>query len=123
MTGANGKRYGTEYSTLLKSGNIKFVKYNDSNSAKTPIETMTKGRIYVTVNAKSELKAITYYDNNGKRIKQIDISGEPHKIKGKLSLPHTHKGYFHSENGTFELSPKELKMVDRVKKIWYNHRK
>ena len=43
-----GKPYGTEYTTLLTSGNIKFVRYNDSGSAKTPRETMTRGRVYVT---------------------------------------------------------------------------
>lgn len=34
--------------------------------------------------------------------------------------PHTHKGYFHSEKGTFTLSEKERKMVDKVIKIWEN---
>ena len=37
-----GKRYGTEYTTLYKAGNIKFVRYNDASSAKTPMETMTR---------------------------------------------------------------------------------
>ena len=58
-----GHKYGTEYRTLLKSGNIKFVKSNESGSTKTPMETMTKGRVYVTVNNKNELTAITYYNN------------------------------------------------------------
>ena len=44
-----GKRYGTEYTTILQSGNIKFVRTN-SGSATPPLETMTKGRIYVTLN-------------------------------------------------------------------------
>lgn len=59
------KIYGTEYSAVLKSGNIKFVKSNESGSTKTPMETMTKGRVYVTVNNKDELTAITYYDSDG----------------------------------------------------------
>jgi hypothetical protein len=115
-----GKRYGTEYTTLYKSGNIKFVRYNDSTAAKAPMETMTKGRIYVTVNNEDELKYITYHDKNNKRFKQIDISGKEHPVNGKYILPHTHKGYEHGEKGTFELSEKEEKMVDRVKKTWYN---
>ena len=39
-----GKIYGSEYHTILKSGNIKFVKYNEGNTT-APMETMTKGRI------------------------------------------------------------------------------
>ena len=57
----SGKRYGTEFSTLYKSGNIKFVRYNDSTATKSPMETMTKGRVYVTVNSRNELKSITYF--------------------------------------------------------------
>ena len=116
----SGKVYGTEYTTLHQSGNIKFVRYNDSKSAKTPMETMTKGRVYATVNAKEEVKAITFYDKSNKRYKQIDIKGKVHYIDGKPALPHTHKGYFHEENGTFDLSSKERKMVDRVLKTWYH---
>ncbi len=112
-----GKKYGTEFSTLLKISNIKFVKYNDSESAKTPMETRTKGRIYVTVNSQNELKTITYYDNDGKRNKSIDLT---HEHNGKR--PHVHKGYEHSESGTSGLSPKEREMVDFVYKAWYNKR-
>lgn len=112
-----GKKYGTEYKTLLKVGNIKFIKYNDSKSSKTPMETMTKGRIYVTVNNKDELTAITYYDKDGKRNKQIDLT---HRHEG--NIPHTHKGYEHNEKGTRGLNAKEKKIVDRIKKIWYNNR-
>lgn len=111
-----GKNYGTEYTTLLKSGNIKFVRYNDSGSAKSPQETMTKSRVYVTVNDKNHLKSITYYDQNNKRYKQIDLSHPHNEIKGY----HTHYGYAHAENGTKTPTPKEQKMIDRVNKIWYN---
>lgn len=112
----NGKKYGTEYRTVLKSGNIKFVVYNDSTAAKTPMETMTKGRVYATVNSKNELHAITYYDKNLKRAKQIDLT----HYHGGLS-PHTHHGYFHDENGTTNLTAKERNMVDRIQKIWNNY--
>ena len=116
-----GHKYGTEYSTLLKSGNIKFIKYNDSKVAKTPLETMTKGRVYVTVNSKDELTAITYYDNDGKRNRQIDLQKAHKGMK-----PHTHHGYEHNENdskkGASKLSTEERKMVDRINKIWYNNK-
>lgn len=116
-----GKIYGTEYSTLLKSGNIKFVKSNKTGSTKTPMETITKGRVYVTVNNKDELTAITYYDNDGKRTRQIDLQKAHKGIK-----PHTHHGYEHNENdsqkGASQLTSEERKMVDRINKIWYNNR-
>lgn len=117
---AKGKAYGTEYSTVLKSGNIKFVVVNEGlNNA--PMETMTKGRVYVTVDKnKNEPKSITYYDKNNMRVKQIDLD----KAHNSL-MPHTHHGYLHNENDSFKgaakLTTEEKKMVDRVKKIWYNH--
>lgn len=45
-------KYGTEYSTIYQSGNIKFVKYNMSGATTAPLETMTSGRVYATVNEK-----------------------------------------------------------------------
>lgn len=118
-----GKKYGTEFSTLLKEGNIKFVKYNDSKSAKTPQETMTKGRVYVTVNDKEELSSITYYDTKGKRTKIIDLMHSHNDIKGN----HAHHGYIHKENdgpkGATNLTPEEKRMVEFVKKIWLNRKR
>lgn len=113
----SGRKYGTEFTSLYQSGNIKFVRYNDSKSAKTPQETMTKGRVYVTVNSKNELKAITYYDKGNKRFKQVDIDHSHNEINGV----HTHWGYNHGESGTARPSVEEKEMVDRVKKLWYNH--
>ncbi len=110
-----GKKYGTEYKTVLKASNIKFVKQTDENSTKTPMETMTKGRVYVTVNSQDTLKSITYYDKEGKRTKQIDLT-HPHETK----TLHTHHGYNHKENGTTNLTTKEKKMVDFVTELWYN---
>ena len=113
----SGKRYGTEYKTLYKSGNIKFVRYNDSDEAKVPMETMTKGRVYVTVNRQDKLKSISYYDKSNKRYKQIDLDHDHNDIKGV----HTHWGYFHKENGTTHPTDKEKNMVDRVTELWYNY--
>lgn len=120
-----GRKYGTEFTSLYQSGNIKFVRYNDSKSAKTPQETMTSGRVYVTVDSKNELKAITYYDKGNKRFKQVDLSGNPHIIDGERVLPHTHHGYNHNENddknGAARLTSDERAMVDKVKSLWYNY--
>ena len=113
-----GKPYGTEYTTLYQSGNIKFVKVNNG-SATPPMETMTEGRIYVNVSGDNNLKSITYYDKNNKRFKQLDLD-HAHKVKGEREQPHKHKGYLHNEKGDYSVSPKERKMVDRVIKTWYN---
>ncbi len=83
------------------------------------METMTRGRVYATVNGRDEIAAITYYDNENKRVKQIDLT-KPHSGV----IPHTHHGYVHNENdakkGFAHLTTKEKNMVDRVKKEWYN---
>ena len=117
-TSNKGKKYGTEYHTIYKSGNIKFININEGNIT-PPFETMTKGRVYVTVSNQDKLKSIIFFDKHNKRYKQIDID-HPHKIDGVWTEPHTHKGYFHDEKGTFTASEKELKTVDKVIKIWNN---
>ena len=43
-----GKVYGTEYSSVYESGNIKFLVINSGNPT-APMETMTNGRVYVTL--------------------------------------------------------------------------
>lgn len=115
-----GKKYGSEYTTLYESGNIKFVRYNDSSSAKTPQETMTRGRVYATVNDKNKVVSISYYDNQNKRRKQIDLE----KVH-KGMLPHTHHGYEHNEGdsskGAAKPTNKEKRMIERVRTIWYNN--
>ena len=113
-----GKPYGSEYRTLLKSENIKFVKVN-SGSATPPMETMTKNRVYVTLGSNGNPRFISYYDQNNRRVKQIDLE-RPHQGVS----PHTHHGYEHNENdsarGFANLTAEEKKMVERVRKIWYN---
>lgn len=116
----NGKAYGTEYHTVFKLGNVKFVKSN-SGSATAPMETMTNGRVYVTIGSLNELKCITYYDKHNKRFKQIDLT-KPHPINGERVLPHTHKGYNHDEyGGTHYVSSKEQKMIERITNAWHYH--
>lgn len=113
-----GKKYGTEYATLLKEGNIKFVKYNEANNAKDPLETMTKGRVYVVVNDKNEINSVNYYDPSGKRVKSINLLHDHKDIKGE----HVHMGYYHEENGTRHLTVQEKKLIEFVRKIWYNNK-
>lgn len=113
-----GSPYGSQYQTLLESGNVKFVKKNERVS-ETLMETATKGRVYVTVGGDKLLQVI-YFDTENKRNKTIDLS-HPHLGQ----QPHVHHGYEHNENdppkGYTRLTPKEKRMVARVKKLWYNH--
>ena len=114
-----GNKYGTQYKMLLKVGNIKFVKQNDRQNGEPLLETMTRGRVYVTVGGQDLLKII-YFDNANKHTKEINLD-HPHKGM----KPHVHHGYYHYENdgpkGGTNLTPEEKRMVDRVTKIWQNH--
>ena len=111
-----GKTYGSEFRTLLKAGNVKFVKQNAALNAKDPLETMTKGRIYVTINDEGKINAISYYGADGKRVKTINLLHSHEQFKGV----HTHIGYYHDEGGTRALTADEKKLVAFVKKAWYN---
>ena len=115
-----GKTYASQYQTLLKDGNIAFVKAK-TDHPESLFETQTKGRVYVTVGG-NDLLRITYYDTENKRTKQIDLDHSHENMK-----PHVHHGYYHKENdgkkGATNLSPEEKTMVERVEKIWYNHLK
>lgn len=116
-----GKKYGTEYKTLHSKGKVKYI-IPTSGNTRTPLETMSKGRIYATVDKKNDIKAITFYDRQNKRRRQIDLKGNPHRVNGKTIIPHVHKGYLHNEKGDRDLTRKERKIVDRIKKTWYNKR-
>ena len=111
-----GKPYGSEFRTLLKAGNIKFVKQNAALNAKDPLETMTKGRIYSTISDEGKINAISYYGADGKRLKTINLLHSHEQFKGV----HTHIGYYHDEGGTRALTADEKKLVAFVKKAWYN---
>ncbi|HEN3143866.1 TPA: hypothetical protein U4W96_000168 [Streptococcus agalactiae] len=118
------KKYGTEYHSLFTSGNMKFIIQNEDSSQTAPMETMTKGRVYVFIDKyKNTPKSIVYFDKNNKRNKQVDLDHEHKKMK-----PHVHHGYNHSEfevskKGGTNLTKRELKMVDRVNDEWYNYLK
>lgn len=110
-----GKRYGTEFKSLLTAGNVKFVKYNESNNAKDPLETMTKGRVYAVINDENKVNSINFYADDGKRVKSINLLHDHGK-----GAPHTHIGYYHDEGGTRRITAQERKLVDFVLKAWNN---
>ena len=115
-----GKRYRTEYKTLAQFGNVKVVRYMDSDPAKSPMETMTPGRVYATVDKFNDIKFITFYDSNLERNKQIDVKGKKHDG----ALPHTHNGYEHDEYGTYPgVSEKDTKRINKILKQWEQRRK
>lgn len=111
-----GKAYGSEFRTVLQVGDIKFVKQNAAMNAKDPLETMTRGRIYATINDENKINSICYYGIDGKREKTINLLHSHEQFKGE----HTHIGYYHDEGGTRELNADEKKLVAFVKKAWYN---
>ena len=102
-----GKLYGTEYETLYQAGNIKYVRYKDGSTT-APMETMTKNRIYATIDYKGDVKHISFYDKENKRYKQIDLD---------------HYGYWHDENGTTKPEVNDRSIVDKVNRIWQNRKK
>ena len=112
--------YGSYYTTLYQEGNIKLIKSNDG-SANVPLETRTAGRIYGLVNESGNLKSISFYDKD-LVYKSIDVTGRPHYVDGKKTLPHVHYGYPHGQNGTFNVTKEDQNVIDRVKKIWYNYK-
>jgi hypothetical protein len=112
----NGKKYGTEYKSLVTYGNIKFVVPLGFNTT-SPMETMTNNRVYVTLDYEGQPKYISYYDKENKRRKQIDLD---HLHKGMS--PHTHHGYFHNENdspkGATNSTAKEKQLINLINKVW-----
>lgn len=68
--------YGSQYHSVMTSGNIKFVSKN-SRRSEPLMETMTKGRVYAHVEG-DDIKSIVYFDNENKRTKQIDLD-HPHR--------------------------------------------
>jgi hypothetical protein len=110
-----GLKYGTEFKSLLRVDNIKFVQYRLSASAKIPLETMSAGRnrVYVLVNRRKVLKSIIFYNNQGKKRRQIDLE---HRKNHGFS-PHVHIGYEHSGKA-YKLTKGDKAYVEKVRKIW-----
>ena len=112
-TSARGRKYGTEYRSVLTVGNIKFVTKTD-RSSETLVETKTQGRVYVHVEVE-DIKSIVYFDKDNKRVKQIDLDHMHQKTS-----PHAHEGYNHDVFRK-NLTTEERAMVDRVKKAWEDY--
>lgn len=128
--------------SMHTAGNIKFV-YNRQPSASVtaPSETMTEGRVYVTLDRTIDKdtgvvtlgkpKYITFFDGERKRNLQYDIDGHFHpskaekkarrkqKIKEKsLRNSHSHKGYNHDSKSATLLTPEERSIAAKVLREW-----
>lgn len=116
-TSEAGNPYGSQYYAVMTVGNVKFVSKN-SRQSEPLMETMTRGRVYAHVEG-DDLKSIVYFDADGKRSKQIDLS---HAHDGKS--PHAHYGYDlpKGKHDANRLTPKEKTMVERVLNLWENRR-
>lgn len=118
-----GRKYGTEYHTVLQHGNIKFIRFDLSTSASSPYDTRPGNgrRIYVTVNQKNEPKYITMYRTDGRRLAQIDVSGPAHyQDEKKIETPHIHIGYEHQGSHVRELNHWERNLLEKIQTIWYS---
>lgn len=102
--------------------NMPVIVMNDEHASITaPQETMTRGRVYVTVDTKKDMPAyITYYGNDLKKSKSIDLL-----IPHSGVLPHVHHGLDHRKNdqpkGYANLTTEEKRMVERVNKLWQDY--
>lgn len=113
-----GNAYGSQYRTVLQSGNVKFVVAKTEGNPETLVETMTKGRVYALVNRDNgKLKSVMYFADDGKRRKRIDLD-HIHK----KTVPHVHDGYLGGEFRK-DLSRDELAMVDKVTSLWEDHKR
>ena len=119
-----GRQYGTEYHSVLRKDNIKFVEYNFGN-ATAPRETMSaqKGRIYTTINGQNKVKFISGYSKDGKFGWHIDVKGKPHFVKGeKIETPHIHIGNDHVKAKVKHLNKRKRKLLHKILRTWYNKR-
>ena len=112
---AKGKPYGSQYRSVLESGDFKFVTKNTRES-ETLMETMTPGRVYVEVGG-NDLLRIVFFDKDNKRNHVIERDKRTDEW-------HTHKGYLHAEYGTAQhepLSDDDKRTLAEVKRLWYKH--
>ena len=100
-----GNAYGDEYESIIAPlGNMKFVSRRDKRALKAPDESMTPGRIYVTLRkSDGKMHSIAFIGGDGKKYKQIDA--RDHKGMGA----HVHEGRSSSDEPR-KLSSKERRL-------------
>ena len=111
----SGRKYGTEYETLLVDGRIKYIRFING-AATAPLETMSSadGRVYVTVNKNNRINSITYYDSSGRREREIHLH---HEHDGHR--PHTHIGYDNiGGRPARAVTASESRIIEQITKLW-----
>lgn len=120
-SGLSKHKYGTEYSSLLQVGNVKYVKNALKTSANAPLETKVKGRIYALIDKQNKVRSINFYGDDGKRYKRIDVEGRGHPGKDGaiVPTPHVQYGYIGGKND-FARKPNksERKFMRKVLREW-----
>ena len=117
--GRGGKptRYGSEFSTVHQSGNIKLIRIaNPAEEPRPPLDTRSSGRVYGVLDKKDRLAYIVTYDHEGKRARQIDLL---HMHQGMI--PHVHTGYHH--NPGEHLAGQDQELIRRVTFAWEQFKK
>lgn len=113
-SGLSKNPYGSQYSTLLEHGNIKFVA-NTVKNYEPLMETLVPGRTYVQVGGE-DIVRIVFMGEKNKRYKVIE--------KDKRTKEwHVHHGYLHaeeSEKAHDPLSAMDKAFLEKVNKIWHN---
>lgn len=117
-SGISKYKYGENYNLLFQYNNIKFVSDNKKTSTSSPIESMTKHRVYVSVDKNNDLRTVSFMDKEGNRFKRIDLKGNAHFQSGeKIATPHVQfgkeKAYF-----TRKLNKKEKRLIYKINKVW-----
>jgi hypothetical protein len=111
-----GLEYGTEFKTLIRVDNIKFVTPTKAGASSSPLETMSadRNRVYAYVNYGGKLKSIVFYDKSGKRKRQIDLD---HEHNGHM--PHVHSGYDNPHTKKhIPLTKSDNAYIAKVTRIW-----
>lgn len=117
--GRGGKptTYGSEFTTVHQSGNIKFIHVTDlSEEPRPPLDTRSPDRVYGVLDKKGRVAYIVSYDQQGHRDRQIDLL---HTHEGMM--PHTHTGYYHNPGQA--LSDADSKLIQRVTEAWSQFKK
>lgn len=74
------------YSTVYREGELRFVKLNDERMAvKTPEMSNSPGAVYATLSRRGDLQAISFYDSERRKYKEIDFLHYHDGLK-----PHVH---------------------------------
>ena len=109
-------KYGTQYHTVYRDGDVEFVQKNKRQSEPL-METMANGRIYAEVGGKDIIRIIRF-DADNKRNRVI----EKDKRTGEW---HVHSGYLHTEYSEKHreiLNHQDRELLDGILRMWSNRK-